>query len=349
MVAEGNLEKEKVVFVVDLSWLYYRSKFAFNNLTWTVDGVTYGTGTVYGIYDALMIIMETFGMDVEIILAMDGQPRRNQAVSGAYKSGRESMDTTGLVELSRWDIAKHFCLLPQVRLAYHKWMEADETMGFIAKMKKPNEKIIIFSGDGDMRQLIDSTENVFCASEYSKSTGYILEDEIHLFNQGIKDLSGLEPGSVALHLAICGDSSDGVPGISRFLRAVSKEIANKARTLDGLKEMVSGVDTMEDGKLKKGLLRIREEMRMVEDNWSMVNIDPMYIPKYYDLRDFEDVNLEWFDKYGCQKIYTDLCALLGVSSNAKEVEGDSVGVAFKGSGGLDNRIFSDGNEFNFEE
>jgi len=320
-----------IKFVVDLSWLHSRSKFAFKDLTWTIDGITYGTGTVYGVYEALMGVLEAYGTNVQIILAMDGTPKKQRGVSGGYKAGRESTGNLDMVEISRWDVARQFSILPQVKLAHHKWMEADETMGFIAKTKKPNETVILFSGDGDLRQLIDSREQIYCAYEYKRGSGYVLEDENHLFNQGIKDLAGLEPSAVALHLAICGDSSDGIPGIPRFLRAVSKEISNQAKTIDGLRDMVSGVDTMADSKVKKGLLTIRDEFKQVEDNWKQTFIDPLNIPNYYSINDFDanEVNLNWFDKYGCQKIYNDLQSFLGIGAVERpQIEGAPIESAF---------------------
>lgn len=301
----------KIKFVVDLSWLHSRSKFAFKDLSWTIDGIAYGTGVIHGVYEAIMTILEVYGTDVQIILAMDGTPRKQRGVSGGYKAGRESSGSLDVVEISRWDVAKQFSILPQVKLAYHKWMEADEVMGFIAKTKKEDETVILFSGDGDLRQLIDSRNQIYCAYEYKRGQGYVLEDENHLFNQGIKDLAGLEPSAVALHLAICGDSSDGIPGIPRFLRAVSKELSNQCKTIDGLRDMVSGVSTMIDSKVKKGLIQIKEEFKQVEDNWKLTFIDPLYIPNYYTLQDFEEVSLAWFDKYGCQKAYNDLQSLVG--------------------------------------
>lgn len=306
------MEHPKIKFVIDLSWLHSRSKFAFRDLTWSVDGVTYATGSIFGVYDALVTILEVYGQDVEIILAMDGTPKKQQGVAGSYKAGRGSDDSLGMVQVSRWDVAKHFLLLPQVTMAYHKWTEADEVMGHIAKTKKDNETVILFSGDGDLRQLIDSGKNIFCACEYKRGVGYILEDEAHLFEKGVKELDGLHPDSVALHLAICGDSSDGISGIPRFLRAVSKEISNQAKTFDVLKDMVASAPTLPEGKVKNGLLRIGEEIKQVEDNWKLTYIDPIYIPNYYTLDNFKDeVSLEWFDRYGCQKVYSDLSILLG--------------------------------------
>jgi 5'-3' exonuclease len=337
----------KVKFVVDLSWLHSRSRYAFTDLTWEIDGIKYATGTIHGVYEALMGVLESYGEDVEIILAMDGTPRKQQGLSGGYKGGRESDNSLGLVQISRWDVARQFSVLPQVKLAYHKWMEGDEVMGHIAKTKKEDETVILFTGDGDMRQLIDSTNNVYCAYEFKRDKGYVLEDEIHLFNQGIKELDGLEPSAVALHLAITGDSSDGIYGIPRFLKAVSKEICNQAKTIDGLRDMVAKVDDMPDSKVKKGLLKIKEEFKQVETNWLMTYIDPLYLPTYYTKDDFkpEEVNLAWFDKYGCQKAYNDIAAIIGLDTSGKIEEGDHSNVM--GQALPDNTIQGPAQEFDF--
>lgn len=342
------MKERKIKFVIDLSWLHSRSKYAFRELTWEVDGVNYGTGTIHGVYEAITGVLNEYGKGVDIILAMDGTPKKQQGLSGGYKGGRTSDASLDVVQISRWDVARQFTVLPQVRLAYHKWMEADEVMGFIAKTKKDDEVVILFSGDGDLRQLIDSSSGVYCTYAFEKDKGYVLEDESHLLEHGIKDLAGLNPDGVALHLAICGDSSDGIHGIPRFLRAVSKEISNQCKTIDGLRAMVENVDTMIDGKVKKGLLKIKEEFKQVETNWLMTFIDPLYIPTYYNKHSFkEEVGLGFFDRYGCQKAYNDLASFLGVDVDNNTIESGDFGNVLGSESLPDNTMMGGATEFEF--
>jgi 5'-3' exonuclease len=347
-------EKKKIKFVIDFSWLHSRSKYAFKDLTWEVDGVKYGTGTIYGVYDALMGVFASYGKNIEVILAMDGIPKKHQKLSGGYKGGRSSDENLGIVQFSRWDVAKQFTVIPQIKLAYHKNMEADETMSYIARTKKDDEVVIIFSGDGDLRQEINSQKNVFCCNKYEKDVGFVLEDENHLFDHGIKDLDGLYPYSVALHLAITGDSSDGIYGITRFLKKVSKAISNEARDIHGLKRMVEERESQTDDKVKKGLQRIHDEWKQVETNWLMTYIDPLFIPKYFNIHSFNQegqINLEWFDKYGCQKIYPDLHGFLGKEIKAPVLDDNDLsdsGQALKVDV-PDNNIMGAASEFDFGE
>lgn len=315
VIRKNRLDQERppeTLFVVDLSWLHSRSKFAFKELTWRIDNVTYATGTIYGVFDALATVIERFGKNVHIILAMDGKPVKHERLTGAYKAGRDVAVGMDVVHLTRWDAAKQMTILPQVTIMHHPSMEGDETMGFIAKTKRKQDTVILFSGDGDMRQLIDSKNKVYCAYEYSRGKGFVIEDEQHLYSQGIKDLAGLKPESVALHLAIVGDSSDGIHGIPRFLKAVSKDISNNCMTLDGLKSLIEA-NTVTDAKMKKALVTLQENMVQLELNWKLTNIDPLFIPNMYTYENYttEEVGLWWFDRYGCSKIYNDIIALLG--------------------------------------
>jgi len=300
---------EELIFCVDFSWLYYRSRFAFSSLTFEVKGLKYATGTIHGIYEALFTIMESYGRNTKILLCLDGESVKQNAIDNSYKSGRDGLSgDQDVFDISRWDIAKHFLPLPNVTIVWHGKMEADDTMAYIAKTKKENEKIILFSGDGDLRQEISTKNNVFCANTYTRGDGYAFEDEKHLFEKGIKDLAGLKPESVALFLAIVGDSSDNINGIPRFRRAVAKDLANECLTLDRLKDLVSS--ERNNGKYDKNLDLIKENIQTVIRNWKMIKLDPLFIPSFYSLKDFTDIDIEWFNTYGCSKAYSDMRAII---------------------------------------
>lgn len=311
---EEHMSKySNLVFVIDFSWLYYRSKFAFNTLSFTIEGVKYATGTIYGVHDALMTIMETYGKNVKIILAMDGNPKKQLALNNSYKAAREgNVGTMDLMEISRWDIAKAFLILPNISIMWHSQMEADDTMAFIAKTKKKEQKIILFSGDGDLRQLISSNDNIYCSSTYTRGEGYLFEGEEHVWEEGIKGLDHVKIDSIALYLAIVGDSSDGINGIPRFRTASAKEISNEFKTIDNLKAFLE-IERTTVTKYDKEYLLLKENLTIVERNYKMINLDPIFLPLIFKKNDFNEneVDLKWFDKYGCNKVYNDLQSILG--------------------------------------
>lgn len=311
-----NLQHANVKFLIDFSWLFSRSKYAFRELSFESGGTTYLTGPIYGVHEAIMLAAREF-TNVEILLCMDGDPTKQLKASAGYKDSREKDSAIGVVELSRWDVARPFTILPKVNILYHPFMEADETLSFAARTKKPDEVVIIYSGDGDMRQEINSANGVYCCNTYERANGYLLEDEEFLFNHGIKDLTGLTPDAVALFLAITGDSSDGIIGISRFRRAVAKAIANECKTYESLVSYVHQEHKGVEAVVAKGIEMLKENLKQVEVNWGLTNIDPVYIPKKYN--QFADNDLAWFDKMGCTKVYSDLQALLP-NRDKKEVE-----------------------------
>ena len=302
--------KEELVFVIDFSWLYYRSRFAFSSLSFQIDKVKYATGTIYGVYDALFTIMECYGKDVRINLCLDGTPKKQLTLNNSYKSGREgNTGTMDLMEINRWDIAKQFTILPNVIITWSQNMEADDTIAFVVKTKKENEKMVVLSGDGDIRQLISTKNKIFCTQVYDRANGYTLEDEAYLWKFGIKGTTELRPDSIALYLAITGDSSDGINGISRFRTAAAKDIANEVKTLDGLKALIENSRTTP--QYEKPLAILKENMSIVERNYKMISLDPLYIPKIFRKEDFPEgsVDLGWFDKYGCSKVYNDILSI----------------------------------------
>lgn len=93
-----------------------------------------------------------------------------------------------------------------VRQCISDGVEADDFIGYYVVHKKPNERIVILSGDRDLTQLIQKDVIVYCPSPNMKT---FLNLENH------KDLIGYRAENVLVKKIICGDVSDNIKGIKR--------------------------------------------------------------------------------------------------------------------------------------
>lgn len=91
-----------------------------------------------------------------------------------------------------------------VRQCISNGVEADDFIGYYVVHKKPNERIVILSGDRDLTQLIQKDVIVYCPSTNMKT---FLNIDNH------KDLIGYRAENVLVKKIICGDASDNIKGI----------------------------------------------------------------------------------------------------------------------------------------
>lgn len=306
-LGEGYEKKEqpkrdtskRVMFLIDFSWLYYRSRYAQKELSTIVDGVKYGTGTIHGVYETLSSIFH-YHPNAEVLLCMDGVPMKQKMLNPDYKGDREYAKEMTEAQLSKWDVAKPFSLIPKVRIAYADDMEADETIAFYTQTKgqyDEYDEVVVFSSDGDLRQLMSNEQSIYCATEIDDQ-GVKYQDEKYMYDYGPKGLEKLEPRAVAMYLAITGDESDNIKGVYRFTKSLAKMIAMECSTPDQLKAFLETRATAA-GKHQKDFQKLLDNMSLIEKNYALTKIDPLSIPKI--IPTYKDVSLDFFDRYECVK------------------------------------------------
>lgn len=91
-----------------------------------------------------------------------------------------------------------------IRQCISEGVEADDFIGYYVVHKKPNERIVIVSGDRDLTQLIQKDVIIYCPSPNIKNF-------LNLDNH--KDFIGYRAENVLVKKIICGDTSDNIKGI----------------------------------------------------------------------------------------------------------------------------------------
>ncbi|OED45641.1 hypothetical protein AB836_00520 [Rickettsiales bacterium (ex Bugula neritina AB1)] len=124
------------------------------------------------------------------------------------------------------NLCEEVCDLLNVAVDYHKVYEADD---LIASYKKlfhkhyKNSKVTIISTDKDLMQLVE--DNVFFLNIFSKK----------FFNKtDVFEKMGVYPKQIADFLAICGDSSDNIPGIYKIGEKTAAKLLSKYEKLENI-------------------------------------------------------------------------------------------------------------------
>lgn len=185
-------------------------------------------------------------------------------------------------------------------------VEGDDLIAYYVQNKKPNEKVVIVSGDRDLTQLI--TDDI---CQYIPSMKKFISPA-----NSITEL-GITHENILLKKIICGDSSDNIKGIKgigeqtllklfpeiknkkMYLEAVierSKELleerkADKKKPLKSLENIVNGVTDGIQGKdiykINKKIIDLSEPL-LTDEALEGLN-DEMYAPLNNEDRDIKNV------------------------------------------------------------
>ena len=123
--------------------------------------------------------------------------------------------------------------------------EADDVLGTIGKtLGNEKTKILIYSGDSDLHQLIDDNIHIITTSR----NGEIIEYNKNL----IKEVyDGLSPNQIIDFKSLTGDTSDNIPGIPGVGKKTATKLLNEYKTLDSLSK---NLDLIKQEKLKNNLI-----------------------------------------------------------------------------------------------
>lgn len=188
------LNKYSNIILIDLSWVLYRSHFAFKDLHNSTGELT---GQYYGLSNLLKQLTTSYP-DHLILLIDDGNPVERKELNESYKANRDHS-----IHFSN---KKHIvdCLiqyLPNVFRVYNPIAEADDLIFSISRSEVNN--FIIYSTDKDLYQALKHNVKI---SSTIKNGKFILKDT--LSDSYINNFKDLEPFQIPYYRAVLGDPSD---------------------------------------------------------------------------------------------------------------------------------------------
>src|SRR5689334_20562207 len=220
------------LFLLDGTALAYRAHFAMQRSALTTPQGK-AVGATYGFTMTLRRILEVERPDL-IAVAFDppGDTFRH-AKYADYKATRQKMpeDLVAQQEWLRKIVRAHG--IPIFELPGY---EADDVIGTLARQaSRKGWEVLIVSGDKDMMQLVD--ERVQLYNVFKPDQELVLEGF-----EAVKAKFGTTPEHVIDVLAIMGDSSDNVPGVTGIgekgaIKLIEEfgSVANLLQNLDKVK------------------------------------------------------------------------------------------------------------------
>ncbi|MEO1792186.1 MAG: DNA polymerase I [Cyanobacteria bacterium J06629_19] len=234
--------------LVDGHSLAFRSYYAFarsrDGGLRTSTGIP--TSVCFGFLKSLMDNLEAQKPDYAAITFDLSEPTFRHKVTDTYKAGRAETpeefteDVENLKELLGAFQLPIFCL---------SGYEADDMIGTLAvRAKAKGYRVKILSGDQDLFQLIDPDEDIkvmYLSTTFGSKTSTTRE----FGNAEVHEKLSILPSQVIDYKALCGDSSDNIPGV----KGIGKKTAVKLLdTYGDLETIYASIDELK-GAMKKRL------------------------------------------------------------------------------------------------
>ena len=158
------------------------------------------------------------------------QPTFRHEADETYKAGREEQP-----EAFREDVENLQGLLGdfKVPVLTAPGYEADDIIGTLANRAKDSGYCVrILSGDQDLFQLVDDQELIkvlYLGSPFSRRTG---ADAFGIAE--VEEKLGVTPAQVVDYKALCGDTSDNIPGVKGIGKKTAIKLLSEYGSLDGI-------------------------------------------------------------------------------------------------------------------
>ena len=270
---------DKTLYLIDGSSYIYRAYHAIRGLA-TRDG--FPTNAVFGFSNMLLkVLREHSPTHVAMVMDAPGPTFRHEAYP-QYKANRPPMPEDLAVQLPLVDKVVEAFRMPVLRMG---GVEADDIIAtLVRKYSGKVDRVIIISSDKDLMQLV-STRVVMLDTMKDRWIG----------EPQVRERFGVDPDRVPDVLALIGDSSDNVPGLTGVGPKTAGKLIAQFGNLEGLIEGGREVG----GKLAE---RLPEEADKIRLSLSLVTLrDDLDVPC-----SLEDLLLRDPDPDALRKVFEEL-------------------------------------------
>ena len=244
---------KKTLILIDGHALAFRMFFALERTNMqTTEHVP--TWAVYGFFKAIFDILADKKLNLHpdsIAVAFDVSKAtfRLEKYSD-YKANRLSMPDT---LRSQIDTIQEGLKVLDIPIYTYQGYEGDDVIGTIcAQAKKQGHKTYILTGDKDSFQLVDDNNLV---SVLIPSKGEIIEYN----KQKVFEKMEVYPNQIVDYKALCGDTSDNIPGIKGIGPKSASSLLNEFESLDGI---YNNLDKVSKKALKEKLTQGKDDAYM---------------------------------------------------------------------------------------
>lgn len=210
----------QTLYLIDISSFIFRAFYAVRELT-APDGTP--VNAVYGVASMLGRLMDEAKPSHLVVVYDSKEPSFRKELYPEYKANRSAAPDLLIPQFDLIEeLIKHMGI-PSYR---QSGVEADDLIATLAKRwleNNPLNRVVVVSGDKDLMALVSSKVQVW---DTMKDKHYTPHEVIEKF--------GVNPDQVRDFLAIVGDASDNIPGITGIGPKGAELLLREFGTLDGI-------------------------------------------------------------------------------------------------------------------
>jgi DNA polymerase I len=240
------------LYLIDGHSYFYRAFHAIRNLS---NSKGFPTNAIYGFTNMLIKLIREKRPDA-IAVALDSrEPTERHKLYEQYKAQRPETPENLIAQIPHM---KHIISAFNIQTFEMPGYEADDILGALAK-KAAAEGVSVFilTGDKDMNQLVGDNIRIYDPMK-----------DIVIDAAAVIEKYGVPPERVTEIMALCGDTSDNIPGVKGIGEKTAKDLLSSA-TLDDIMEHP---DMIKNERIRKMVID-GTEMIKLSRTLSIINTD----------------------------------------------------------------------------
>ncbi len=245
----------KKLFVLDVSGYIFRAYFALPPMS-SPEGES--TNGLYGFIRSILKLFKEFGPD-HLVAVFDGpdNKKQRQEIYEKYKANRVRIHEDLPEQIDR---AKQFCELVGIPYIEVPGVEADDTMGSIARWAAQHgSEVYLCTSDKDLCQLVG--DSIYILNTW--------KDNLIVDREKVEELYGVPPEQIIDLLAIMGDTSDNIPGLKGFGPKTAVALLKEFGSLEYILEHPEEIK----GAKKQETLREEADIARLSKRLATIHID----------------------------------------------------------------------------
>ncbi|MCX8109875.1 MAG: DNA polymerase I [Syntrophorhabdaceae bacterium] len=231
------------MFLVDGHSYLYRAFYATPHLS---NSKGLPTNAIYAFLGMLKKLIKTHTPDILAIVFDSKTPSFREEIFRDYKAQRQPMPDNLSIQIpyvKRIVQAMGFPILEQ------EGYEADDIIGtFVKKMENSEKSIHIITSDKDMMQLVSDRVYIF---DTMKNILFSAKEVVDKF--------GVTPSLMPDFLALCGDSSDNIPGVTGIGEKTARQLIQEFGPIE---EIYSNIEKIKRQSIREKLIAGRDNAYM---------------------------------------------------------------------------------------
>jgi DNA polymerase-1 len=332
-VSKSTAQDYRILYMIDISSFIFRAFYAIREMT-APDGTP--VNAVYGVASMLGKLMEEINPEHLVVVYDSKEPSFRKEMYAEYKANRSAPPEP---LLPQFDLIEELISRMGIPSFRKSGVEADDiiatlTKKWVAEGKKTHKRnrVVVVTGDKDLMALVNADVQLWDTMK-----------DVHYTEHEVREKFGVRPNQIRDYLAIVGDSSDNIPGITGIGPKGAEALLKEFGTLEEI------IAAAKKGKIKgkkcetivesEKAAKLSQELATLQEN---VEIDFSEDKLKFQMQVKPEL-LGFFEKYNFKSLYAKYAAKMnggkpiGLSSreDADEHVNRGVSESFVGAPNLD--------------